>query len=243
MLGVSVRLGLTAALFVFAASCTAEEPEPEPAKGGQSSTGGSETSGGVSAGGKTSVGGTQASSGGKKQTSAGGTTSSGAGGTKTYGGAKSSGGSKSNGGSTFDCENIQCFRAIECVEQCGGPVLSSGCCPCAEGTFDSISCSSDGSGGTDGAGGALGVAGSDALGEGGAAFTLADLNVSCTGERCPTGLTPRSYHDIAGAERCACVLPCTMPNAVDAACPEGARCAALIDGPGTVCIRDLRVTE
>jgi len=141
MLGVLVRLGLTAAFFVFAASCTADEPEPEPAKGGQPGAGGNETSGGVSAGGKSSAGGTQSS-----------------GGAKTYGGAQS------YGGNTFDCENIQCFRAIECVEECGGPVLSSGCCPCGEGTFDSITCSNNGSGGSDGAGGAVGVAGSDALG-------------------------------------------------------------------------------
>ena len=146
MLSVLVRLGLTSAFFVLAASCTAEEPGPDPAKGGQPAAGGNDTSGGVSAGGKSSAGGVQSS-----------------GGAKTYGGSQSSGGSKSYGGTTFDCENIQCFRAIECVEECGGPVLSSGCCPCGEGTFDSITCSNNGSGGSDGAGGAVGVAGSDAL--------------------------------------------------------------------------------
>jgi hypothetical protein len=40
------------------------------------------------------------------------------------------------------CEIIECFRAVLCVEKCGGPVLSSGCCPCPPPTFDSISCTS-----------------------------------------------------------------------------------------------------
>jgi hypothetical protein len=39
-----------------------------------------------------------------------------------------------------DCGIPECFRAVECVTECGGAVVSSGCCPCAEGTFDSISC-------------------------------------------------------------------------------------------------------
>jgi hypothetical protein len=39
-----------------------------------------------------------------------------------------------------ECGIPECFRAVQCVSECGGAVLSSGCCPCAEGTFDSISC-------------------------------------------------------------------------------------------------------
>jgi hypothetical protein len=38
------------------------------------------------------------------------------------------------------CDIPECFRAVECVAECGGPILSSGCCPCAEGTVDSITC-------------------------------------------------------------------------------------------------------
>jgi hypothetical protein len=38
------------------------------------------------------------------------------------------------------CGIPECLRAVECVTECGGPVVSSGCCPCAEGTFDSITC-------------------------------------------------------------------------------------------------------
>jgi hypothetical protein len=42
-----------------------------------------------------------------------------------------------------DCRDIQCFRAINCVKECGGPVVQSGCCPCPAGTFDDISCRID----------------------------------------------------------------------------------------------------
>ncbi len=45
-----------------------------------------------------------------------------------------------------DCGQIECFRAIECVASCGGPVHQAGCCPCPEGTFDSIECNEDSSG-------------------------------------------------------------------------------------------------
>jgi hypothetical protein len=62
----------------------------------------------------------------------------GSGGTAGSGGAGATGGS---GGAT--CDNIQCIRAIECVKECGGPVVSSGCCPCKPPTFDSISCRVD----------------------------------------------------------------------------------------------------
>jgi hypothetical protein len=74
----------------------------------------------------------------------------GSGGSRATGGAGNSGGRGGSAGAS-DCTTIQCFRAIDCVEYCGGPVLESGCCPCATGTFDSIQCS--GGGGSGGAGG------------------------------------------------------------------------------------------
>ena len=37
----------------------------------------------------------------------------------------------------------ECVRAINCVKACGGEVVQSGCCPCPEGTFDSMTCGSD----------------------------------------------------------------------------------------------------
>ena len=42
------------------------------------------------------------------------------------------------------CGIPECFRAVLCVAECGGEVLQSGCCPCPEGTFDSIVCRSGG---------------------------------------------------------------------------------------------------
>ena len=33
-----------------------------------------------------------------------------------------------------------CFRAITCVKECGGPATACGCCACAAGSFDAISC-------------------------------------------------------------------------------------------------------
>jgi hypothetical protein len=38
------------------------------------------------------------------------------------------------------CEIPECFRAVNCVTECGGPILSSSCCPCPKGTFDDIVC-------------------------------------------------------------------------------------------------------
>ena len=34
----------------------------------------------------------------------------------------------------------ECLRAITCVKSCGGPAVTSGCCPCPAGTFDDIQC-------------------------------------------------------------------------------------------------------
>lgn len=42
----------------------------------------------------------------------------------------------------------ECFRAVSCVETCGGTVVQIGCCPCPTGTFDDLVCNQDA--GTDG---------------------------------------------------------------------------------------------
>jgi hypothetical protein len=44
------------------------------------------------------------------------------------------------------CPIEECYRAVRCVEECGGPVVQSGCCPCPEGSFDDLECQ-PGSGG------------------------------------------------------------------------------------------------
>lgn len=38
------------------------------------------------------------------------------------------------------CDIPECFRPINCVTECGGPILSSSCCACPKGTFDDIVC-------------------------------------------------------------------------------------------------------
>lgn len=37
----------------------------------------------------------------------------------------------------------ECFAASTCVEKCGGPIISQGCCPCVAGTFEVSACDSD----------------------------------------------------------------------------------------------------
>jgi hypothetical protein len=58
------------------------------------------------------------------------------------GGSGGSGGGTTTTGTGGDCG--ECLRAVNCVKQCGGEVLQSGCCPCPEGTFDDLVCSMDG---------------------------------------------------------------------------------------------------
>lgn len=158
-----------------------------------------------------------------------------------------------------DCEQIQCFRAIKCVEVCGGPVLAASCCPCAEGTFDSIECMSSGGasggGGTSGGGGAGGSGGTGASagagGRGGTAgvgsgtagrntggaggYDLSLLNTECVDDECEGGLTPVHFFGIAGPsgpEFCWCTIPCAEDPDM---CPETTSCVTVADGPGEVC--------
>ena len=35
-----------------------------------------------------------------------------------------------------------CFRNVQCVTECGGPVTECGCCACATGSMDAIGCHS-----------------------------------------------------------------------------------------------------
>jgi hypothetical protein len=49
-------------------------------------------------------------------------------------------GGKAASGGTDDCTAIRCFRAVECVKECGGEVIQAGCCPCPKGSFDSLEC-------------------------------------------------------------------------------------------------------
>jgi hypothetical protein len=51
----------------------------------------------------------------------------------------------SNGGAA-ECAIEECYRLVNCVEECGGPVIQSSCCACPEGTVDDIDCPSEGGG-------------------------------------------------------------------------------------------------
>jgi hypothetical protein len=62
--------------------------------------------------------------------------------TSATGTPPASGGSGDSGAPP--CQHWECFRAVECVASCGGPVLKSGCCPCDAGTFDRIQCGAAG---------------------------------------------------------------------------------------------------
>ena len=59
------------------------------------------------------------------------------------GDSTSSGGGGAGGG----CDIPECFAPVECVEQCGGPIVQSGCCPCDSGLTDVLDCGAGGAGG------------------------------------------------------------------------------------------------
>lgn len=95
--------------------------------GGDSSTGGTAAGGAASSGGSTWVG--------AGHTGTGGVT----------------GGTAASGGNA--CAISECFRAVECVQYCGGPVVSSGCCACQNGMIDRAT-ACNGTGGNTSTGGA-----------------------------------------------------------------------------------------
>lgn len=110
----------------------------------------SDGSGGTDAqatGGGPATGGSSATTGGDP-TGGSATTGSDPTGASATTGSDPTGGTGGSG--SLNCEEVQCIRAIECVESCDGPVLKASCCPCDEGTFDNIECSAatGGSGGT-----------------------------------------------------------------------------------------------
>jgi len=104
---------------------------------------------------------------------------------------------------------VDCLRAYECVEECGDEPFNNGCCPCPEGTFDSIVCGTGGAStggvGPGGAGGAstggvgpggasVGGASTGGVGPGGAgAGGVGGLPASCD-----VGCTPTAECDEDG---------------------------------------------
>jgi hypothetical protein len=229
-------LVLTAGLAGAFVSACGEDGNDDDGGAGSGGTAGSSA-------GSTGKGGSSGSSAGSSGSSGkGGTGNGGASGNGGVSGAAGKGGGAGSGGAggtagAPECETIQCFRAIDCVETCNGPVLKSGCCPCDEGTFDSIECEgSGGSGARSGSGATGGAAGEPSSGgAAGAGFDLDDLNSSCVDDACPAGLTPIHYYGVAGPsgpEFCSCSIPCEDdPNV----CPDGTSCVTISDGPGNVC--------
>ncbi len=52
-------------------------------------------------------------------------------------------------GGAAECPE-ECLRAVSCVSACHSPPVQVGCCPCPEGTFDDLSCSTgEGGGGSE----------------------------------------------------------------------------------------------
>lgn len=94
------------------------------------------------------------------------------------GGTTSNGGEASAGGAT--CETSVCLRANVCLDECGGNVVSSGCCDCGPGTVEELSCL--GSGGQ----------GSGGQGSGGQASS------ACVGKTCTASQTCVAYRTVGG---------------------------------------------
>jgi hypothetical protein len=109
-----------------------------------------------------------------------------------HGGGGAGGGAGTTGGAGTGgdraCVNVQCLRPYECIRTCGGPIVSSGCCPCEAPLFDNfqnLACGgSSGTGGTTGIGGQGGSAVSC---DGGAVFICTDGTRACSLTACPSG--------------------------------------------------------
>jgi hypothetical protein len=122
--------------------------------------------------------------------------------------------------------DIFCFRPVDCVATCGGEVLQTGCCPCPEGSFDSIECTVSSSEDAS-------VADTGSLPDTGG--VPEGLNLACVDDACPVGLTPIHFYGVAGTagpEFCSCSIPCEDDPTI---CPEPTVCITIGDGPGTVC--------
>lgn len=118
------------------AEASASSGNSDSSGSGSGTTGGdsgSDTSGTTGTGG---TGATDDGSGGAGTSDDTATTSAGSGGTGNATGSGGTASTSTDGGS--DCEQVECFRPYECVEYCGGPILSSSCCPCAEGLLDAL---------------------------------------------------------------------------------------------------------
>jgi len=82
----------------------------------------------------------------------GGKSAGGAGHGGTSEGGADHGGTGGSGGAP-DCQIGECLRAVVCLDECGGNVVSTSCCPCATNTVDQTTCmAAGGQGGGGGSG-------------------------------------------------------------------------------------------
>ena len=78
-----------------------------------------------------------------------------------------------------DDQPAQCEVATECVEECGGPVVQSGCDPCPSGSFDVLTCEGGGGGAGGGGGGGAPLGGGGAGGAGVCDIPECDTAINC----------------------------------------------------------------
>jgi hypothetical protein len=134
------RAAQTFSMLLFVAHCGGSKMNSMTPEGGSSGAGGSTTTGAggaTAAGGAMGTGGVAGTSGSTGGASNGG---AGAGGGSPVKDAASDARDASPDVSLSNCQMVQCFRAINCVTSCGGPVITSGCCPCVAPAFDAIQC-------------------------------------------------------------------------------------------------------
>jgi len=129
---------------------------------GQATSGGAGHAGQATSGNANSAG--QATSGGSSD-----------GGSGNGGSAGLNGSGKAGAGSS--CEISECLRANVCLDRCGGKVLYSGCCACAEGTVEELSCMTTGGQGSGGGS-------SGGTGSGGASSACANEQTCAPGQFC-----------------------------------------------------------
>jgi len=118
------------------------------------------------------------------------------------GGSSSSSGGSSSTATGSTCTLMECFRAVDCVAYCGGPVLSSSCCACAAGTFDDLGCTSS-SGGSSSTGGT----------------SSTSTYVPCAGKQCGDACTlcdPK----ISGCGETAVLKFCNLAGTCDVVTPQ-----------------------
>lgn len=112
------KLLVFSALGTLGAGCSGDDSAPGP--DGDATGGTAGTSAGGSSGGDGTAGGST-------------------GGDGTAGGSTGGEGGSGSGGES--CETQECFRPYECVSECGSDdVQNNGCCPCPDGTVDTIYC-------------------------------------------------------------------------------------------------------